>query len=112
MNVTNFSRSITEPEQPIKALDLASSQVETGESTSIPRKKKPTEKADVHQNGEATNGKNGTKPADPEVSSTKKRSAAEALDDSPSQKRSKLTNGNDQAIISIDDSADGAIVID
>jgi ubiquitin-like 1-activating enzyme E1 B len=93
------------------------SQTDTERPTSpIPRRKKSSQQPNGHSQNGTTSTANGTNGAKSDVieATNKKRSAAEALEDgSQAMKRSKMkTNGADDGVISIDDSADGAILID
>ena len=105
-------------EKPIKGLDIASKTEDTPASP-IPRRKRSA----TETNGHTTNGtngvQNGKRPAEDSletVQPSKKRTASGAFDDiSPSSKRSKIQfNGAsaDDDLVVIDESADGAILID
>jgi hypothetical protein len=104
-------------DKPIKSLDIPSTRGIEPPASPIPRRKKSI----LESNDQGTNGIEATT-ATTNGSLGTKRTAAEALgDDSPETKRSKTeTNGsngtnsasaNDDLIL-VDDSADGAIVID
>lgn len=93
---------------PIKGVDIS---VDTDSASSpIPRRKRPIQEPNGHSQNGAASYKNGTDPDILEVGApSKKRTATEALEDSsPSQKRSK----RDDDVIAIDDTDNGAILID
>ena len=105
-------------EKPIKGLDIAS-KTEDSPVSPIPRRKRSA----TETNGHTTNGTNGVqnakRPAEDDlgtVQPNKKRTASGAFDEvSPSSKRSKIqSNGTstDDGLVVIDESADGAILID
>lgn len=106
--VLNIQESTTDIEKPIKGLDIITVTDEESATSQIPRRKKPAAEG---TNGH-TNGTNGATVNSP----NKKRTATEALGDELTLvKRAKAdlkiaSNGDD--IILIDDSADGAILID
>jgi ubiquitin-like 1-activating enzyme E1 B len=107
-------------DKPIQGLDIPVASGSGPLSSPIPRRKKSA----AELNGHATNGvgaTDGIQAASNGISGIKriaKRSADEALsDDSPDSKRSKTllksTNGStDDDVVLVDDSADGAIIID
>jgi hypothetical protein len=103
-------------DKPIKGLDIpVSSEVEPPTSP-IPRRKKPAVES-VATNGHVVNGKKSA--SDSIINSAgKKRTVSQALEDgSPTAKRTKNeSNGNgtigDDDLIVVEDSADGAILID
>jgi hypothetical protein len=104
-------------DKPIKSLDIPSTRGIEPPASPIPRRKKSI----LESNDQGTNGVEATT-ATTNGSLGTKRTAAEALgDDSPETKRSKTepngSNGTNSAsanddLILVDDSADGAIVID
>lgn len=93
---------------PIKGVDIPTDT--DSASSPIPRRKKPSQESNGHDQNGATNSINGTGSDFIEVGApSKKRTATEALEDpSPSQKRSK----RDDDVIAIDDTDNGAILID
>lgn len=100
-------------DKPIKSLDITLQSTDTlpVPTSPIPRRKKSVQQSNGHTNG------NGTATSSVVVengSSGKKRGAAEAFDsDSPTSKRSKVvSNGTDNDVIVLDDTTDGAILID
>jgi hypothetical protein len=103
-------------DKPIKGLDIPVSSAIEPPSSPIPRRKKSAVEP-APTNGHLMNGKKST--SDNIVNlAGKKRTVSQALeDDSPTAKRTKNqsngngTNGDDDLII-VEDSADGAILID
>ena len=93
---------------PIKGVDIFAG-TDSGAS-SIPRRKKPSQSPNGYGQNSTIAGIHVKIADSVEIcASSKKRTATEALDDaSPSQKRSKM----DSSVISIDDTDNGAILID
>ena len=106
-------RSFGPDESPIKSPDFPERSDEQPPAY-VPSRKKSQTSNGHPQNGPASNGTNGTKPEVVDVvPARRKRSADDASDvDSQLPKKPKTTNGSENVVISIDDTVDGAILID